>query len=233
MQNYSFDLSRIFFGDLSPLFMLEIVLRTTLLYVFALVSMRLLGKRSTRKLTPVDVILIVALGSAVGDPMFYPDVPLLHGMLVIALIILLQRVGIFLANRDKRAERIMKGEAIRLVKDGLFDLSTKQRSALSRSEIAAMLREQGYRHLGQVERMYVETDGSVSDYRYGDDQIRPGLPIHTPWDVERPEMISSITQVDDGGPIACTFCGQVLETQKIESIPPCPRCHHSQWVLAV
>lgn len=232
MQDYSFDLARILWGDISVLFLLEIVLRTTVLYLFALVCLRFLGKRSTRQLTPVDVILIVALGSAVGDPMFYPDVPLLHGMLVIALIILLQRFGIHLANLHKRVEQIVKGEPIRLVKDGMFDLSSKGRSALSRSEISAMLREHGYRHLGQVERMYVETDGSVSHYRFSEHQVRPGLPIDTPWDVERPEIVATIEQLGEQGPIACTFCGQVLESGKIEAVPPCPRCHHNQWVRA-
>ena len=232
MDNYSFDLMRIFIGELNPLFLFEIALRTVVLYIFALIALRLLGKRSTHKLTPVDVILIVALGSAVGDPMFYPNVPLLHGMLVIAIIIGLQRTGISLANQDERVEKIIKGQSVRIVVDGTFDLAAKQQSALSRSEIAAMLREQGYRNLGEVERMYVETDGSVSHYPFGADEVRPGLPIDTPWDVRRPEIIRTTTDLVGQARIACSFCGQVIEVSEHNLVPPCPRCHHNQWVHA-
>ena len=84
MNDYSFDLHRIIVGDLPPMFYGEIILRTTVLFVFALILIRTMGKRSLGQLSTFDFVIIIALGSAVGDPMFYDDVPLLYGMLVVA-----------------------------------------------------------------------------------------------------------------------------------------------------
>ncbi len=43
---------------------------------FALV-LRLMGKRGNRSLSPFANVVIIALGSATGDSMFYPQVPLI------------------------------------------------------------------------------------------------------------------------------------------------------------
>ncbi|MFP3853241.1 MAG: DUF421 domain-containing protein [Anaerolineales bacterium] len=230
MSNYSFDLQRIFFGDLPLLFFLEICLRTILLYGFALISLRLLGKRSTRQLTPVDVILIVALGSAVGDPMFYPQVPVLHGMAVIALVTGLQRLGVLMANDHRHVEIALKGSPARLIVDGTFDLEAREKSELSRAEVFAILREQGYTNLGQVERLYIETDGSASHYRFPDYHVHPGLPLSPPWELEAPDQVPVGAQINEPTPLGCSFCGYMIEAVVDETVPPCPRCQRADWV---
>ena len=47
----------------------------------------MLGKRGMGELSPFELVIIVALGSAVGDPMFYADVPLVHGIIVITVVV--------------------------------------------------------------------------------------------------------------------------------------------------
>jgi hypothetical protein len=86
---YTFDLARILLGWLPWLYLVEILLRTTIVYFFALFVVRTIGKRGMGQLAPFDFVIIIALGSAVGDPMFYPDVPLLHALVAITAIVLL------------------------------------------------------------------------------------------------------------------------------------------------
>jgi uncharacterized membrane protein YcaP (DUF421 family) len=231
MENYTFDLQRIFLGDLPFLFWAEILLRTTVLYLYSLLFLRLMGKRSTSQLTPVDVILIVALGSAVGDPMYYPDVPVVHGMVVISLIIFFQRLLMRASKEHERFEKMLKGEPTRLVVDGMFDYQEKEGSVFSRSEIMARLREAGYRQLGEVDRMYVETDGNLSHYQIAQDKVQPGLPLTPPWKLERPEIIEELTPDDFQKRLACTHCGNTLMPGE-GPLPPCPRCHKKVWVKA-
>ena len=81
------DLRRMFIGDEPPLFLVEVALRTLVIFLFTLVAMRFLGKRGVAQLSLVEVTIVLGLGSAVGDPMFQPDVPLLHSLIVIAVIV--------------------------------------------------------------------------------------------------------------------------------------------------
>ncbi len=232
MENYTFDLQRIFLGNLPPLIFLEIVLRTVLMYSFSLACLRILGKRSTRELTPVDVILIVALGSAVGDPMFSPDVPLLHGMLVVGLVIGLQRLAVMLANDHARIEKGIKGSPVRLVAEGVLDLKARKQAEFSRDEIFAMLREHGYTNLGQVARMYLETDGSVTHYPFPDDRAVAGLPVTPPWELEPPNEIKAGERLTESTQLGCSYCGHVIPAEQGKTVPRCPRCHRTDWVIA-
>ena len=82
-----FDLARMFVGDHPALFYLEIVVRTGIIYLYTLLLLRWIGSRSVAQLSMVDFLLVIALGSAVGDAPFYPDVPLLAAMAVITTVI--------------------------------------------------------------------------------------------------------------------------------------------------
>ncbi len=84
-----FDLVRMFLGSEPPLFYLEILVRTCVVYLYALVLIRWVGGRGVAQMSTVEFLLVIALGSAVGDAMFYPDVPLLHAMLVISAVVVI------------------------------------------------------------------------------------------------------------------------------------------------
>ena len=110
----TFDLHRIFLGDASAWFLLEVIFRTTFMFGYTLILVRTTGKRGLGELTPFELLLVVALGSAVGDPMFYPDVPLLHAMVVVGVIVLLQRTVALAVDRSPPFERMMEYNALRL-----------------------------------------------------------------------------------------------------------------------
>src|SRR5690606_16984267 len=108
-----------FFGDESPLFLLEIVIRTSIIYVYTLVLLRWLGSRTIGQLSTVEFLLVIALGSAVGDAMFYPDVPLIHARLVITVVVVANKGLDFIGGRSMRAERLIDGNPIEAIRDGV------------------------------------------------------------------------------------------------------------------
>src|SRR5882757_8230105 len=86
------DAMRILLGNQPASYLVEVVLRTVVMYLFTLVVIRFLGKRGLSELTPFEYIILIAMGSAVGDPMFYPNVPVLQPMVVLAVIVVMQKV---------------------------------------------------------------------------------------------------------------------------------------------
>ena len=83
----------------------------------------LTGKRGLGQLSAVKLANVIALGSAVGDPMFYTEVPLLHAMLVTAPVVGLQRGLSLLMVRSERAETFVEGTPTNVVWDGRISLS--------------------------------------------------------------------------------------------------------------
>jgi uncharacterized membrane protein YcaP (DUF421 family) len=148
MGDYTFDLTRIFFGELPLLFLVEILLRTSILYIYLLGLLRLSGQRSLDKLTPIDVVLIVSLGSAVGDPAFYMDIPLIYGLAVITIVVALRWLSIRISDSNDRAQQLIQGHPQRIIKDGVMNRAHMESAQILRDEVFENLREKGYTNLG-------------------------------------------------------------------------------------
>jgi len=222
MDGYSFDLGRIFLGDLPPLYLFEIALRTTILFGYTMIILRIVGHRGLGQLSMAEFTLIIALGSAVGDPMIYADVPLLHGMFALTVMVLLQRFFTYLTIHSKRVRRIFEGETIRLVKDGAFDLEGVRCAHMSAKEVFAELRQGGAEDLRQVKRAYLETDGQVSVFLY---ESKPPAPHVVPFSL----MIDGddnrdIPTVASAVPTRCPHCGLSIVATPFSPDVICPNC---------
>ena len=229
---HSFDLYRIFLGDQPPGFFLEIMFRTVVMYLYVLLLLRLLGKRGMGQLSPFEFTIIIALGSAVGDPMFYPEVPLLHGLAAVTLVVAMTRFVTYLSNRSESVEKFLEGQPCCVVQDGVLNLKSIDEERFSREELFMLLREKGVSQLGQVRRAYVEPSGGVSAFRWPDDRAKPGLPIIPPYDELTPPPGITIRGESRQSDVlyACWKCGHRERPSNTPS--PCIRCKSDDWIVA-
>lgn len=152
-------------GDAPLRFVVEIVIRTSIMYLYTLLLVRLLGKRGMGQLSPFEMVIIVALGSAVGDPMLYDDVPLLHGLVVVTVVVALERLLVALTQRNRPLERLIESSPVLLVRDGEIDREALKQEELSETELFMSLREARIEQLGEVRLAYLEPNGKVSVFR--------------------------------------------------------------------
>lgn len=223
-----FDWGRIWLGDVPPLFLLEIVFRTAVIFLWLLLLLRVTGKRGLAQLSGLELAIVIALGSAAGDPLFYPEVPLLHAMMVLGLVVGFQRVLAWLAARSERVETFMEGVPVELVRDGVLSLQALRGASLSREDLFERLRAQGVMQLGEVRRAYFEQDGTLSVFSHDHDPP-PGLPVVPPWDLEEPPRLDP--DLPHHGPAACLSCGRV---ERLRGLPGNCTCGgQAGWTVAV
>lgn len=227
----AFDLRRLFIGDASPWFLAEVVFRTAFMFLFTLLLIRLTGKRGLGELSPFELLMVVALGSAVGDPMFYADVPLLHAMAVITVIVLLQRGVASLVDKSERAERFIESETTALVANGVIDVNALRREHFARDELFMLLRESGVEQLGQVKRAFLEPSGRISVWLFPPGDVRPGLPLVPANDPECTEPLPAESLSDTGAELACCTCGGLAKPLIGTTLGGCAVCNSDAgWV---
>ncbi len=214
----------IFINDFDFAYALEIVLRTSLMFLFVLLLLRLSGKKGVRQLTIFEVAIIIALGSAAGDPMFNKDMAILPSLLVFALILGIYRLLTYLAARNEKIESVLEGDPMYIIEDGMFTMDEESHTTFAKDEFFAEMRAASIEHVGQVRIAVLETNGQVSFYYYGDDEVKPGLPV-----LPKPYQQRS-GKISVRGNYACTFCGNVM---KLAKETKCERCGHEEWVLAI
>ena len=169
-----FDWHRMLLGDEPVLFFLEIAFRVVAVYVFAVLLVRMMGRRGNRGLSPFESVVIIALGSAAGDTMFYPQVPLLYAFVVIAMVVGLDRIFASLQLRSKAVNSFIEGNPLLVVSDGRVDYAAARRANLRPDELLAMLREQGIDDVGELRFAFVERTGRLGFFRYPKGEERPG-----------------------------------------------------------
>lgn len=224
-----FDWERILWGDsVQWLFLLEVCLRTAVMFGWLVLMMRLIGKRGVGQISMVELVFVMALGSAAGDPMFYADVPLLPAMLCITVLVLLQRLMTWLVVKDEAVETLLEGIPHELICDGHINLDALDKARLSKEDLFEFLRVANIRQLGQVERAYHEQNGQLSVIRHQDCEHSPlGLPIVPPWDLTPPPSAAGHLASPEH-PLACKNCGHCIQTPQTQ----CPSCAEQDWTLA-
>jgi len=211
--------------ELDGLYVLEIIFRTAVMFTVILVVLRLSGKRGIRQLSIFELAIIIGLGSAVGDSMFYEDVGILTAVIVCFTAIGLYRGITWLTTKNERIEKALEGRPMYIVEDSVITVKDDSKDSLSKYEFFAELREKGVEHLGQVRVAILETDGSISVFFFPNEKVKHGLPI-------LPKAYNKNTAViTDEDLYACIYCGTVhrLQTGRHE----CKRCQHHEWVKAI
>lgn len=173
-----FDPVKMLVGDdFSWGFILAIVVRTAIMYLYTLGIVRVIGKRGLGHLSPFELVIIVALGSAVGDPMFYDDVPLTHGITVITVVVLLQRLLEEITEKSPKLEEVFESKPRRLITDGTLDDDALEKENLSERELFSALRDRGVENLGQVRLAFLEPSGEISVFKTEEKASKPGKSI--------------------------------------------------------
>lgn len=186
----------------------------------------MLTKQSVGQLSVPELLLVIGLGSSVGDPMFYAEVPLLHGMLVVAVVVSLLRGFNALMERSELASDLIEGEPKQIVADGVLDLDTMKSVDMDRDRLFEQLRLKGIEHLGEVRVAYLETSGQLSVFRHIGAKVRPGLPIVPPPTIEE----RGTSAAEDPGRYACRECGHRIVVGGSNRIGECEICNSDHWV---
>lgn len=206
-------------------FLLETSLRTLIMFVVILIGLRLLGKRGIKQLSVFELVVIIGLGSAAGDPMFYKDVGILPALIVFLMIIGLYKIVIYTIGKNKKFEILVEGKSVCLIKSGAFSIENFKKEALGEDEFFSELRMQSVSQLGQIEEAIVESSGNISIFYYADEDVKYGLPV-------MPGALNTCIQtIQEPGYYSCVFCGYTEKLEPVKEVM-CPTCKKKKWVKA-
>ncbi len=182
------ELHRIFMGDQDLAFMAEILFRTGIVYSYTLALMRWIGGRSVAQLSIVEFLLVIAIGSAVGDSLFYPDVPLIPAMLAIFLVVVFNKLVDKAIQTSDRLSRVFEGRPQIVVTDGRVHERTLKSQGISRSELYLKLRDKGVTDLCEVRFAVLEANGVLSVLTREHMEQARDLGLYQPPAIPRDEM---------------------------------------------
>jgi uncharacterized membrane protein YcaP (DUF421 family) len=154
---------------------LEIVGRTTVVYVLVLIGIRLTGKREVGQMTPFDLTLLLLLSNSVQNAMTGPDNSLMGGAAAALVLLTLNFLLAELSGLNRRFRKMIQGSPTLLVHNGQCITSHMAKEHVSIDELNRALREHGVSCVAEAALAVLEVDGSISILKYDDvpDQAKP------------------------------------------------------------
>ena len=141
---------------------LDIVVRTTIIYLFVVVGLRFGGKRQVGQLSIVDLVVLLLLSNAVQNSMVGDNNSILGGVVAGAVILILGRSLNILIDRFRPIRELIVGEPRILIRDGDVSLRALRQEEISVDELMEALREHGLEETRDVKLAILEVDGSIS-----------------------------------------------------------------------
>jgi uncharacterized membrane protein YcaP (DUF421 family) len=138
-----------------------IVIRVSIMYLYALALVRISGKQSLGQLTPMDFVVTLILGDLFDD-VFWAEVPLIEGMVGFATVILAHLLVTLMASRNKAFYWMLASPARPLVRNGRLVPKNLQLERMRPEDMQFELRLKGEEHMREVKEARLEPSGQVS-----------------------------------------------------------------------
>jgi uncharacterized membrane protein YcaP (DUF421 family) len=156
--------------------LLNIVLRTVVIYLVVLIGVRLSGKREVGQMTPFDLTLLLLISNSVQNAMTGPDTSLAGGVVAACTLLILNYFIADLSGANRRFRKFIQGQPSMLIHDGEVIESHMAKEHVSMDELQRAMREHGIADYHQVAIGVLEIDGSFSFLRY--DDLNPSANSH-------------------------------------------------------
>ena len=156
--------------------LVEIALRTGVIYLLVLIGIRISGKREVGQMTPFDLTLLLLLSNSVQNAMTGPDTSLAGGAVAAATLLILNYMVAELSGGNRRFRKYIQGQPSLLVHDGQVIEAHMAKEHVSMDELERSLREHGVNSYKDAALAVLEVDGSISVLKY--DDIQPTASTH-------------------------------------------------------
>lgn len=142
--------------------MLDLIFRTIFIYFILIVFMRIMGKREIGQLAPIDFVVAIVIAELAVIPIGNLKIPLLHGVLPIAILTLAQVSLSILCLKSNAIRRVIYGLPNILIANGKIQRNEMRKARYNIDDLLTQLRECGVFNIADVEFAVLETSGQLT-----------------------------------------------------------------------
>ncbi|HEY6979205.1 MAG TPA: YetF domain-containing protein [Chitinophagaceae bacterium] len=156
------DIINNLWGDGEQLNALQMSVRAFVMFLIALLFIRLSGKRAFAKKSPFDNVIVIMLGAVLARGVVGAS-PFFSTVAAAAMMMIIHRILAWSAVENKLANKLLKGEIVPLYKDGKILRRNLEKTTISESDLMQSLRlETQKTTLDDIEMAYLEDNGRIS-----------------------------------------------------------------------
>ena len=145
-------------------------LRTGILYLALIISVRLMGKRQVGQMEPSEFVVTMLVANLASIPMQDEGIPLFSGLIPILTVLGAELVLSALSMGSIRLRKLLCGKPVILIENGHILQNNLRRTRITADELTGHLRLKEVLDLQTVQYAILETNGDLSVFLYPADQ---------------------------------------------------------------
>ena len=157
--------------------MITVFIRTIIIYVFLVIGMRLMGKRTIGELQPFEFTITLAIADLACMPMQDISVPIVYGLVPLFVMFLLHYFITILTSKSIKFRRFINGKPVIVINENGLDYEALRSLNVDVNDVLESLRSQQFFSPEQVKYAVYETNGNLSILEREDAKEPSGIPI--------------------------------------------------------
>ena len=141
-------------------------LRTMLLYLVLIASIRLMGKRQIGQMEASEFVVTMLVANLASIPMQDGAIPLFSGLVPILTVLGLELILSWGILKSVFLRRLLCGKPVILIDNGHLIQENLRSTRVTLDELTGHLREKDVLDISQVQYAILETDGNLSVFPY-------------------------------------------------------------------
>lgn len=142
------------------------MIRTIIIFLAIVISMRLMGKRQLGELEPAELVVAVLISDLASQPLQDPGTPLIYGLIPVITLFcceILISAGIM---NSLKFRSLVCGRPSMIIDNGKIVQKEMQKNRFTLDELAEELRKKDILDISTVQYAVLETDGTLSTILY-------------------------------------------------------------------
>ena len=142
--------------------MVAILIRSLVLVCFAVLAMRLMGKRQVGQLQPFELVIAIMIADLASTPMESLDTPLWRGIVPMVAMVILHQLFTLLSLKSQRLRAFFSGTPTVVIRRGRIDHAALKKLCFNLNDLLEELRTGGILSPTDVGTAIMETSGKLS-----------------------------------------------------------------------
>lgn len=168
--------------------------RTVIVFLLLIVSIRIMGKRQLGELEPLELVVAVLISNLASQPLQDTGIPLIYGIVPVLTLLCCQLLISAVSVRSGRFRRLVCGKPSILIDNGVIIQAEMRKCRISLDELYVELRINGVTDISTVRHAILETDGTLSVLPYA--KFAPATPEQM--NLDAPDNGLPVTVISNG-----------------------------------
>jgi uncharacterized membrane protein YcaP (DUF421 family) len=156
-------IDQLFGLDADQLTLLQMMARSFMVLLTALVLIRVAGIRMLGNHSAFDNLTTLILGAILGRAIVVPDQPFFESLATVTILMILYRLFVWITLHNATAGKIIKGQPIPLRQNNEWITDNLRRTGISIHDVEESLRQEMQEpNIDAVKEVYLERSGRIS-----------------------------------------------------------------------